>query len=208
MLLGWVFPARPGLSSIICVLRSEAQWSNCFLGHTAKSAVWDTGLTLPWWYLPWSLCKSHWRWGAGNHLRFSWLCVFYRAFWWCPGFGTAALAAVRARWADGAALPEGFHCPGLLQWWDQNRLMTFLKRRLPKLPKQISATKSRFPCIYFILLAKLQKSNSASCLLQSVFKRPSKQCEAEEVSLNMTLTHQPQRLCFRFCVTACDCSSI
>lgn len=64
--------------------------------------------------------------------------------------------------------------------------------------------------IYCILFAKLQKPNSASCLPSINIQKTVylKQCETEEVPLNMTLTHQPQRLHFRFCVTACDCSCI
>lgn len=102
-----------------------------------------------------------------------------------------------------AVLPEGFNCPGLLRWWDQSRLMPFLKKRVYlSYQKQIS--------MYVSVTYSLQncRNQTASCLFQSEFKRPSKQCETEEVSLNMTVTHQPQRLCFRFCVTACDCSSI
>lgn len=101
ILLGWVFPARPGLTSIICVLHCEAQWSDCFLGHTAKSAVWDTGLTLPWWYLHGHFAKVTGDEGLGITCG-SGLCVSCRAVWGCPGCGPAALAAAQG--------PVGWWC--------------------------------------------------------------------------------------------------
>lgn len=72
----------------------------------------------------------HWRWGSGDHMSFRQLCVFYRVPWWCSGCVAAALAAAQGSQPDGAVVPEGFSCPGLLQWWDQNRLMTCLKKRV------------------------------------------------------------------------------
>lgn len=120
MLLGWVFPARPGLTSIICVLHCEAQWSNCF-----KLQFGNTGLTLPWWYF----CGHYAEVTGDEGLGITWGSASFVCSAGQSGgaqsVGLQPWLLLRAQWADGAVLPQGFCCPGLLQWWDLNRLMTF-----------------------------------------------------------------------------------
>lgn len=78
---------------------------------------------------------------------------------------TAALSA--AQEPEGAVVPEDFSCTWLaaLVMVLEQVNGVFKENGIFKIPKanfQIS--------IYYVLIAKLQKSNSASCFLQSIFK--------------------------------------
>lgn len=156
-LLGWVFPARPGLTSIICVLHCGAQGSKFFLGHTARRAVWDAGLTLHngIWY-------SHYAKVTGDEgLGITWVS------------GSSVCSAGQSGGAQGVWLQlwlqlraHGLVCSasrGLQLSWaaavmgSEQVNAVFKEKGIFKLPKA-----DFHVCICYLLFAKLQKSN---CLL-------------------------------------------